>query len=54
MLLCTVNVPNLQLVLLYANQHVDCVVDFDAGGVNFLKIFFTKLAELTLDRVKPV
>lgn len=49
MLLCTVNVSNLQLVLLDANQHVDCVVDFDTGGVNFLEIFFTELAELTLD-----
>ena len=37
-----------------ANQHVDCVVDFDARGVNALEFFFADLAKMALDRIEAI
>lgn len=48
------NRSNLQLVLLNANQHVDCVVNFDARRVNALEFFFADLAKMALNRVEAI
>ena len=44
----------MQLVLLNANQHVHCVVDFDAGGVNALKFLLADLTKMALNRIEAI
>ncbi len=36
------------------NEHVDCVVNFDTGGVNALEFLFADLAKMALNRVEAV
>jgi len=39
---------------LNANQHVDCVVYFDAGGVNAFEFFLAYLTKMALNRVEAI